>query len=67
MPRLRSDEVIVLHPLIRLRKARDEPNNGVLKLKVIPSISLRVAFGKMDYIMLGESQVKMLIKSINTA
>ena len=40
MPRPRSDEVIVLHPLVRFGKARDKPDNGRPGLKVIPSVGL---------------------------
>ena len=40
MPRPRSDEVIVLHPLVRFGKAGDKPDNRQPGLEVIPSVSL---------------------------
>ena len=36
----RSDEVIVLHPLVRFGEAREKPDNGRPGLEVKPSISL---------------------------
>ena len=40
MPRFRSDEVIVLHLLVRFGEAGDKPDNGRPGLDVIPSIGL---------------------------
>ena len=38
--RPRSDEVIILHPLVRFGKAGDKPDNGQPGLEVIHSVSL---------------------------
>ena len=65
MPRPRSNQVVVFHPLIRFGEARDKPNNIKSGLEVKSRAFKGVALVHVDHIMPGEPQAQMLVKSIN--
>ena len=66
MPRLRSNQVVVFHPLVRFKETQDEPNDIILGFEVKSCTFKVVALVHVDHIVLGEPQAQILVESINT-
>ena len=62
-----SDEVVIFHPFVRFGEAWDKPDNARPRFEVKPSVDLWVTLVHMDPVVPCESQLEMLIKSINAA
>ena len=67
IPLLRDNKVVILHALVRLRKAQYQSDNVGLGLEIVSYIGELVALVHVNHIMTHEPQAHLLVESIYTA